>query len=469
MISHLDSRVMDANAATMGVSTETLMGNAGKCVADFLAQHYPSKRIGIICGHGNNGGDGYATACFLLENEISVYSIDPLDSIGSQPVLHYLKKYAQAIIPFEDCRFDFDVLVDCGLGTGISGSLKPAYKEYVEKVNSFNGTVVSVDVPTGLGTDTVVLPDVTIALHDTKTAMNDTNCGKIVVVDIGMPENAYRVTGPGDMLRYPLPSANSHKGKNGRLLIIGGGPYFGAPALAAMAALRTGTDLVTVAAPDSVYHEIASVNPTLMVQGLNGNILCQDHILDLLALSERNDAVLIGPGLGIDPDTIKTVNAFIAMCKKPMVIDADGINALSSSFKARTQTVITPHAAEFIRLTGQNCSDENAVMAASKLKNCSIVLKGKTDIISDGNVIRFNETGCAGMTGAGTGDVLAGIVAALLSKGMSAFDAGCLGAWISGKAGEKAFDKLSYGMIATDVIDSIPLVLKDGLNGRKNQ
>ncbi len=460
---------MDANAATMGVSTETLMGNAGKCVADFLAQHYPSKRIGIVCGHGNNGGDGYAATCFLPEKEVSVYSVDPLDSIRSQPVLYYLKKCKRNIIPFEDCGFDFDVLVDCGLGTGISGSLKTAYKEYVEKVNAFDGTIVSVDVPTGLGTDSAVIPDITIALHDTKTTMNGADCGKIVVADIGMPENAYRLTGPGDMLRYPLPSANSHKGKNGRLLIIGGGPYFGAPALAAMAALRTGTDLVTVAAPDSVYHEIATVNPTLMVQGLSGNILCQDHILNLLALSERNDAVLIGPGLGIDPDTVKTVNVFLAVCKKPIVIDADGINALSNSFKAKTQTVITPHAAEFTRFTGQNGSDENAVIAAARSKNCSIVLKGKTDMISDGNVIRFNETGCAGMTGAGTGDVLAGIVAALLSKGMSAFDAGCLGAWISGKAGEKAFDRLSYGMIATDVIDSIPLVLKESLNGRKNQ
>ncbi len=468
MITPLDSRVMDANAMVLGVSTETLMGNAGKGIADYLAHHFSSQRIGIVCGHGNNGGDGYATAGHLSGN-VSVYTIDPLDSIRSEPVLYYLKKCEKKVSPFEECTFDFDVLVDCGLGTGISGSLRPAYREYVEKVNRFGGTVVSVDVPTGLGTDTTVLPDVTLTMHDIKTGMNDSNCGEIVVLDIDMPENAYHMTGPGDMLRYPVPSPDSHKGKNGRLLIVGGGPYFGAPAMAAMAALRVGTDLVTVAAPDSVYHEIACVNPTIMIQGLRGDHLCNDHLLDLLALSERNDAVLIGPGLGIDPETVKTVNTFIALCKKPMVIDADGINALPSTFTAKIQTVLTPHAMEFARLTGLRSKNEETVRSVAEMRKCSIVLKGRTDIISDGKTTRLNNTGCAGMTGAGTGDVLAGIIAGLLSKGLSAFDAGCLGAYISGKAGEKAFDERSYGMIATDVIDSIPLVLKEGLNGRKPQ
>lgn len=469
MITPLDSKVMDANAAALGVSTETLMENAGRRVAEYLAHHYPSKRIGIICGHGNNGGDGYATACFLPNTNVSVYSIDPPESVVSPPVLLFRNKCQRNVEPFQNCTFDFDVLVDCVLGTGISGSLRPTHKEYVEKVNEFNGVVVSVDVPTGFGTETAVLPDVTITMHDIKKGMNDSNCGEIVIADIGMPKDAYRLTGPGDMLRYPVPSSDSHKGNNGRLLVIGGGPYFGAPALASMAALRTGTDLVTVAAPDSVYHEIASVNPTLMIQGLKGDRLCPDHILDLLALSERNDVVLIGPGLGIDPNTVKTVNLFITLCKKPMVIDADGINALPSAFVAKTQTVITPHAAEFSRLTGQTSSEEDAVSSAAKEKNCTIILKGKTDVISDGKSTRFNETGCAGMTGAGTGDVLAGIVSALLSKGLTPFEASCLGAYISGKAGENAFDRLSYGMIATDVIDSIPLVLKDALNGRQNR
>lgn len=466
MISFLDSKIMDINAVALGSSIETLMGNAGKQVAEYLALHYPHKKIGIFCGHGNNGGDGYATACFLPKNDVSVYSIDSPESLRSPAASYYLKKCCNNIIPFDECTFDFDVLVDCVLGTGISGTLKSAYVEYVNKVNDFKGTVVSVDVPTGFGTETAVKPDVTIALHDVKNGMNESNCGKMVIADIDMPANAYLLTGPGDMLRYPIPSANSHKGNNGKLLIIGGGPYFGAPALAAMAALRTGTDLVTVAAPDSVYREIAAVNPTLMIQGLKGDILCPDHLLDLLALSERNDAVLIGPGLGIDPNTVKTVNLFITLCKKPMVIDADGINALSDKFKAKVPTILTPHSAEFDRLTGQSVKNEKTVLLAAKERNCTITLKGKTDVISDGNNVKLNGTGCAGMTGAGTGDVLAGITAALLSKGLSPFDAGCLGAYISGKAGEKAFDKYSYGLIATDVIDSIPIILRDTLNNR---
>lgn len=463
MITPLDSRVMDANAEALGVSVEYLMGNAGKAVADFLISEYPGKRIAIFCGHGNNGGDGFAAACVLPKDSTQIVCITSLEKIKSPVVKGYLERSGITPIQFSPDLGGFDILVDCGLGTGLSGKLRPEYAAYVEFVNRFNGPVVAVDVPTGSGTDISVKADITIALHEVKTGMNEENCGRIVVKDIDMPEKAYKETGPGDMLRYPVPDADSHKGASGHLLVIGGGPYFGAPAMAALAALRTGVDLVTVAAPESVFQEIANFCPVLMIERLPGDRLRMDHLHTLLETSKRCTAVLIGPGTGKDPETVKTINAFIGSCDKPTVIDADGISALGADFKApRSNIILTPHHGEFKRIGGEGDDAESR----ARTMGCTILLKGRTDIISNGERTRANNTGCAAMTGAGTGDVLAGIVAGLLAKGMDTFDAACLGAFISGKAGEYAFENESYGLIATDVIYNIPAVISDGLKGR---
>lgn len=459
MITPLDSRVMDANAEALGVGVKTLMGNAGKAVAGYILKNHSGKRIAFFCGHGNNGGDGYAAAALLEGEHVKIYAIGGTEKIRSPVVREYAKLCENLTEPYVGTDLDFDVLVDCGLGTGLNGNPKPEYAEYIRKVNSFGGTVVSVDVPTGFGTETSIRPTVTIAMHDVKEGMTEDNCGKIIVADISMPPEAYTHTGPGDVLRYPVPEKESHKGSNGSLLIIGGGPYFGAPAMAAMAALRVGTDLVTVAAPESVYHEIASASPVLMISKLKGDCLCPEHLPSLLELGERNDAVLIGPGLGKDPQTAATVRKFVAEYTKPMVIDADGLNALGNDFAFGSRNIVlTPHSKEYERLGGTPKSYES-VRNFAKTHGCTVLLKGPTDIVSDGNRIRFNSTGCPAMTGAGTGDVLSGIVAGLLSKKMDTFDAACLGAYISGKAGESAFGDYSYGLIATDIIDRIPGIL----------
>jgi NAD(P)H-hydrate epimerase len=293
--------------------------------------------------------------------------------------------------------------------------------------------------------------------------MERKNCGNIVVLNIGMPEEASDQTGPGDFLRYPIPEKDSHKGRNGELLIIGGGPYFGAPALAAMAALRIGTDLVTVAVPESVYHEVACTNPTLMVHKVSGDHFKMSHFEELSDLAVRCGCVLLGPGIGTDPETVEFVKAFAKECSVPMVVDADGLNALGKKYKAPHRYVIlTPHHKEYERIGGK----EDDVYIRANVIGCTILLKGPTDLISDGKRLMSNKTGCAAMTGAGTGDVLAGITAGLLSKGMEPYDSACLAAYISGKAGEKAFEKKSYGLIATDVVDCISDVLVEHLNGR---
>ena len=452
MISPLDSRVLDANSESLGVEVDVLMANAGEALADVITDLYSGKKILFVCGTGNNGGDGYVAAR-LLAADVAFFK-EP----KTAPAMNAFRKLDNRPIEFEeDMLADYDVIIDCVLGTGVSGEVREPYAGYIKAVNASKKTVLSCDVPSGFGTDLMVKPNVTVTFHDVKEGMDEKNCGSIIVTDIGIPSEAYDYVGMGDMIRYPVPDKDAHKGQNGRLLIIGGGPYTGAPSLAGMAALRVGTDLVHIATPESSFQTIASASPSFIVHRLSGYRLSPESVDDLLKMSKDMDAVLIGPGLGTDESTKKAVIEFVSKCDRPMVVDADGITALSG-FVPRKGIVFTPHRGEYKILAG----DEAPEKAASDM-GCVIVLKGPEDIITDGSRTRKNRTGTPAMTVGGTGDVLAGTIAGLLAKGMSQFDAGCLGAYVCGKAGEMSFDEFSYGLLATDIIDNIARVLREEL------
>ena len=453
MISPLDSRVLDANSESLGVEVDVLMANAGEALADVITDLYSGKRILFVCGTGNNGGDGYVAARLLEEADVAFFK-EP----RTAPAMNAFRKLDNRPIQFDAKMLDdYDVIIDCVLGTGVSGVVREPYAGYIKAVNSSKKTVLSCDVPSGFGTDLVVRPDVTVTFHDVKEGMDERNCGSIIVTDIGIPSEAYDYIGRGDMIRYPVPDRDAHKGQNGRLLIIGGGPYTGAPSLAGMAALRVGTDLVHIATPESSFQTIASASPSFIVHKLPGDRLSSGSVDCLLKMSQDMDAVLIGPGLGTDESTKKAVMEFVGKCDRPMVVDADGITALSG-FVPRKGMVFTPHRGEYKVLAG----DEAPEKAASDM-GCVIVLKGPEDIITDGNRTRKNRTGTPAMTVGGTGDVLAGTIAGLLAKGMSQFDAGCLGTYICGKAGERSFGEYSYGLLATDIVDNIARILREEL------
>ena len=461
-LSALDSKVLDINSESLGVSVDSLMENAGCAIVTYLYSHFKGKRIAFICGTGNNGGDGIVAASKMDPTKTTIFLLKPKKYIHSSYVKYILKGVKCPVRRFPE--FDetkFDILVDCVLGTGIDGNIRAPYDKYISKANSFKGIVVSVDIPSGLGTDLSVNPDMTITFHAPKDGMDNKNSGGIFVTDIGIPKKTETIIGPGDMLRYPIPKNNGHKGNNGRLLIIGGGPYFGAPTLAALAAMRVGVDIVRVATPNSCSRNVASVSPVLMVTELDGTELDLMHIPSLIKLSRDYDAVLIGPGLGTSGNTRKAIREFVDDCDIPMVIDADGITALGKNFIGNERMILTPHRKEFESLG----FTPDYIERPEELQRvrATILLKGLTDVIWSRDKMKTNMTGSSGMTSAGTGDVLAGITSGLLSKGMGPFDAACLGAYISGKAGEFAFEERSYGLIATDVIDMIPKVLKEGL------
>ena len=464
MISFIDSSVIDANCEAMGIGVSVLMANAGKAIVSVLTERFPGKRIAFVCGSGNNGGDGMSAAGMMNAEEVTVYLLKPKESIRSDLVRGILSQLTCQIRDFS--AFDesrHDVLVDCALGTGASGDVRSPYREFIEAANRFGGAVISIDIPTGLGTSLSIVPNITITLHDVKEMMSCDNSGEIIVKNIGIPKEAYDNIGPGDMQRYPIPLDDSHKGSNGRLLIIGGGPYYGAPVMSAFAAMRVGTDIVRLAAPENCSYLIASFSPVLIVNKLSGNSLRADHLEHVLELSKQNDAVLIGPGIGIFDSTVKTVREFVQECTVPIVVDADGLTALGKDFVSTGKTILTPHQREFERLGGDLQNIADSVKELAKDMNSVVLLKGRRDMVSDGKKTRYNDTGNSGMTSAGTGDVLAGIVGGLLSKGMTCFDAAALGAFISGRAGEHAFEDKSYGLTAMDVIEGIPKVLKEYL------
>lgn len=259
----------------------------------------------------------------------------------------------------------------------------------------------------------------------------------------------------------------SHKGDFGSLLVIGGSKkYSGSPAFNALAAQRTGVDLVTIAAPRRSADIIASFSPDLITYPLDGDYLNETHLDDIFILTKDSDAVTIGGGLERNEETLTTVRKILKGVTLPCVIDADAIHAVTTDKKVlRDNFVLTPHSNEFYVLTGKkpgiDLKKRIALVKeeASKL-GCIISLKGHIDIISDGRKVAINKTGNPFMTKGGTGDTLTGICGALLARNIDPFEAACAACYINGCAGDLAAKKLGEGLMATDLINEIPNAIK---------
>jgi hydroxyethylthiazole kinase-like uncharacterized protein yjeF len=472
MMTYSEMKVLDINSEEMGVPAGRLMENAGKAVADAVLRECPEGAVLVVCGGGNNGGDGAVAArhLALAGRDVSLAQVIPLEKAKSRLLRDNAGKLPKSVKMLNDPEpsvvANHPVIVDAMLGIGLRSSPREPYAAWVKAINASKAKVVSVDIPSGLGTELAVRPFMTVTFHDAKEGMTEENSGRILIADIGIPADAARYTGPGEFVYYPLPARDSHKGQNGRLLIIGGGPYTGAPALSAFAAQMVGVDLVTIATPESSFQVIASYSPDFIVRRLEGQVLVPGHIGSLKAYCKDADAVLIGPGLGRDKDTITAVNDLLKGLEKPVVLDADGLFALAQakSFKFMVPAVLTPHAKEFARLGGSEQLSPEAVDILARKFNAAILLKQPVDIVSDGQRHKLNRTGNPKMSVGGTGDVLAGIVAGLMAKGVQPYNAARMGAYLSGAAGDLAFGRLGQSMTATDVIACIPAVLGRCLN-----
>ncbi len=477
MIPFEEVKVLDINSEYHGVPPETLMENAGRSVARAVEERFGrSKRICVVCGTGNNAGDGLVAARYLSENNrvFLAFLKGPgrLRTSVARRNFYRAKGRVAGFVSGPEELAGFDVIIDAMLGIGISGEVRSPYTEWIDAINSSNTPVVSVDVPSGLGAGTAVAPSLTVTFHDIKYGMTPENCGEIVVADIGIPEDAVKYTGPGEFVYYRKPGSDAHKGDSGRVLVIGGGPYTGAPILSGMGAYRTGADLVYIASTQNVTEAAVRIMPEFITHTLPGKHIAPSHVPELLNLAGGMDAVIIGPGMGRSEETVMAVHHLLRELggSVPVVIDADGLYALSLMKDPAAEApglrgIITPHRGEFGRLQSYegDVPSADGVAALARRTGMTVLLKGKEDIVSDGERTKFNGTGNPAMTVGGTGDVLAGIAGALLARGLAPFDAARLAAFISGSAGDIAFSAKSYGLTATDVVESIPSVLKEYL------
>lgn len=476
MISAAEMRVLDRNAQHFGISVLDLMENAGRAVADIARRDVSAtgKRILFVCGAGNNGGDGFVAARHLAkEAQVTVLLARPPDQIGTEETrtnFARLKdiRILEGLDRSEEAMAEADLIVDALLGIGVEGALREPYATLIREMNASGKPILSVDVPSGLGADVVAKPTITVSMYDAKEGMTPENSGTIRVADIGIPAQVARTIGPGEFLLYPRPKPESHKGQNGSLLIVAGGPFTGAPALVAMGALGMGADLVHIATPALAAQIVAGFSPNFIVHPLVGHRLLNEDVELILELAAKANALAIGPGLGDSPGTLASVRNILKAVDIPIVFDADAIHAIGQepTILMKKRAVATPHSREFTLLTGKTLPESleekaKVVQIAAKALGVTILLKGHVDVVSDGVRTKFNHTGNPGMTVGGTGDVLCGAVGGLLAKGAAPFDAARIAAFSNGHAGDLAFKAKSYGLTATDVVDNLGRVLAE--------
>ncbi len=471
-----EMRALDANAVWFGTPVSELMENAGRAVAEEAGKLGSS--FVIVCGSGNNGGDGFAAARHLKSKPRIFYLWKP-KSAESQDNFEKAKNYRPAplnennLSELEKALSECDVVIDAIFGTGLRGRINTPAREAIllmNKAAEAGKKVVSVDAPSGMDPDTgkvedvAVKPTVTVCLHAAKKGLvGNKAAGKIIVAGIGIPKKAETHVGKGDFkYSYPRRKDDAHKGGAGRVLVVGGSKeYTGAPYFTAMAALRAGCDLSYVAAPEEPAERIAVLGPDLIVYPLKSEyILSKPDVKAVLGLLPKADVLCIGNGMGADPKSVVAAKAVITAAmkaKKTMVIDGDGLKAAKSLLlKLGGNAVLTPHAGEFKTLFGLEANEESLKKAAKKCK-CIILLKGYVDMIAQNSDIKYNSSGNPYMSKGGTGDVLAGLCSGFLAQGVTPFNAACFAALVNGVAGDIAYSEKSIALTASDVLDCVPM------------
>jgi NAD(P)H-hydrate epimerase len=498
LITSREMRALEVNAEYYGISLLQLMENAGHNIAKETISRFPnSKSVAVFCGLGGNGGDGFVAARHLLA---AGYNVSIILVGRSRDINHEaaLKNWAilqsiqgkialtevtdSSVIP----KVSADVIIDALLGTGTKGKIKPPISQAIDYINSLTAFKIAVDAPTGIDSDTgevlgtAVKADLTVTFHKSKAGLEKAKkyVGELVVADIGLPTELERYAGPGDVYLVKVPrSPTAHKGDFGRLLVIGGSEvYSGAPTLVSLGAMRTGVDIVYLAAPSKTAYAISSMSPDLITIKLDGNNLKPSNMETLKPYLSTVTAVAMGPGLGLNPETqdfVKLCVEEVERAGKPLLLDADGLKAFAR-FKRplKVPLVLTPHAGEYAILTGETLPENQeeralAIQKTAKKLDAVVLVKGHVDYICHAERVKLNFTHNPGMTVGGTGDVLSGIVGGLMAQKVDPFEAAVAGAFVNGAAGDFVVSELGFHMVATDIIDWIPRVLNDPMSHLK--
>ncbi len=477
MISADRMAAVDANAAALGIARGRLMESGGGAVARAVREATdPGDAVAVVCGRGNNGGDGAVAARALGDRDVTVHLLGRADAITTG----IARESWDALVASEaDAREvqdsaalalgEPDLVVDAMLGTGARGPPREPEASAVATVAATGAPVLSVDVPTGVDADTGERPGVAVdadrvvTFHDAKPGLAGLEA-TVTVADIGIPAAAEWLVGPGD-LRGLDRRASAHKGDHGEVLVVGGGPYTGAPALAARAAARAGADLVRVACPRAIAREVQATEPGLIVRPFDGERLSAAAVPAIRERASAHDALVVGPGLGDADATREAVRDLLVGHDGRAVVDADALRVVAG-IETDATLVCTPHAGELRAMgheAGEDRADrERAVLAAAADLGATVLLKGHHDVASDGERVRVARTGTPAMTVGGTGDVLAGVVGALLARrepDLVPLRAAGVGAYVNGVAGELAAAGRESGLVATDLLDRLPAAL----------
>ena len=499
-----------------GIPGFTLMESAGRGAADVIRDQtgpVSEASVVVLCGKGNNGGDGLVVArrLFAMGARVHVVLMSDADALRDDParnldlLRHLSREHPDAdrltLRPFDTldglasdvAPLAPDLYVDALLGTGLTSAVREPMASVVRWVNEQDAPVVALDVPTGLHSDTgAILGDAVRAAHTVTMAApkgglrlgdGPVVAGTVHVVDIGIPDHvihrvaqrpgcAQETTDAAVRAWWPQRAHDAYKYSAGTVLVVGGAPsYTGAPVMAARAAARSGAGYVMCACPASVQSTLAATMTTIPTRALpttdDGAIdpsPAMDALTDAL---DTADALLLGPGLGRAPSTEQFVRTLLRETDLPTVVDADGLNALADviddgSAHAEGRWLLTPHAGEFRRLAGPVDLDDRIRTAAEHAArwNSTLLLKGRPSLVAQPEGPTYaSGTGSAALATAGTGDVLAGQCAALLAQGVPPAEAAAAALHLGGRAAERyAAEHDPRTMVATDLLDVLPAV-----------
>lgn len=490
---------VDEAAQEVGIPGGVLMERAGVEAARVTVEHFGSlegSRVLIVAGGGNNGGDGFVIARELHREgaEIAVFATkdeyegDPLTNLQA---LRNLNVHFVDADGFKEELDQADLLVDALLGTGFKGEVREKEARFIEQMNAAAAPIVSIDVPSGVDGSTgevwgaAVQADLTVCAHAAKlgcvVSPGYEYSGAVAVVDIGIPpesdvepETTWTDTRSLQGL-VPYREEAAHKYSAGSLLIVAGSAEAtGAAVMVAKGAQRTGCGIIFLATSGSIANLVDAQLTEVLVSGMpevEGGTISANALESILEQAQGASAVVLGPAMGVGQDGRRVVEGVIRETEVPVLLDADAISNLANAepegiellSQRSAPTVITPHPGEFSRLLGKGTKEVQArrlhyVRQAAEEGGC-VLLKGADTLVAYGGRVAVNSTGGAQLATAGTGDVLSGIVGALLSRGTDAFDAARLGAWAHGRAAELWLEATHWpaeSMVATDLLDHLP-------------
>lgn len=475
-----------------GVPSLELMEAAGRAVAEAVAELAPDGPVRVVCGKGNNGGDGFVAARLLREMgfEVEALLLWPGEELRGDAAVNFERFGGELVEGDLDGRLaDSGAVVDAIFGTGFEGAPREPAAAAIEAINRCGAPVVACDIASGVDASTgevageAVEADVTVSFHAAKlgqrVAPGKWHTGELRVVPIGIPDGAPGEAAAGEidaavLSLAPRRGPHSTKFSSGQVAIAGGSRGLtGAVQMASLAAIRAGAGYATVAVPADLEAIFEVAQPEVMSVGCPGGDGCLVPASEkaVLRTYERAAAGIFGPGLGKDPGSFELARSVVPRIEAPLVLDADGLNAFAGRLgelaSRQAPTILTPHAGELGRLLECDSDEIGAHRLASAREAAThagavVVLKGDDTIVTDGSRVAVNAISAPALATAGTGDVLSGMTAALLARGLQPFAAACAAVIAHTRAGCDAADRVgaAESVIATDVIDSIPLAIR---------